>query len=116
MILHLLHDCGSTRHRAPIEFREVKLNSGHLRLEGVRCDGTAIEAYANPVNANELVAYNANADAHDPDRHERTMLDRRTGEEWISRSYGPWQPLVEFADQPAPLGPEQAALFEVDAT
>ena len=47
MRLQLLHDCrlsGHTvRHRTPIDYREVKLNSGHLRLEGTRCDGTPIE-------------------------------------------------------------------------
>lgn len=112
MILHLLHDCGTTRHRAPIEYREVKLNSGHLRLEGTRCDGTAIEVYANRLNTHEVVVYNANADVHDPDRHERTMLDENTGQEWVSRHYGPWEPLAEVEPRPEP---EQDALFEVGA-
>ena len=111
MNLSLLHDCrlsGQTvRHRTPIDYREVKLNSGHLRLEGIRCDGTPIEAYANR-NGNTLVAYNENADSHDPDRHERTMCNTDTGEQWISRHYGPWTPISEFDE---PTGPMQDALF-----
>ena len=55
MILTPLHDCDvdamfgtrTVRHRASFDFTEVKLNSGHLRLEGVRCDGTPIALYGN---------------------------------------------------------------------
>ena len=111
MKLSLIHDCriyGQTvRHREPIELTEVKLNSGHLRLEGTRCDGTAIEAYANR-QPNCIVAYNENADAHDPDRYERTMYEFSSGREWISKKYGPWEELIDLPDQP---GPDQPDLF-----
>ena len=114
MMLSVIHDCqiaGKTvRHREAIDYREVKLNTGHLRLEGTRCDGTGIEAYANRLANGDLVAYNENADTHDPDRHERTMREVSTGREWISKHYGPWELLLdEFPDQP---GPEQPSLLD----
>jgi len=111
MILHLLHDCtlaGKTvRHREGIDYAEVNLNSGHLRLEGTRCDGSRIEAYGNR-NGRSLVAWNENADAHDSDRYERTMWE--AGQEWISRDYGPWEPLIDLPEQ-VPDG-EQPSLLD----
>lgn len=116
MILHLLHDCTLAgrivRHREGIDFTEVKLNSGHLRLEGTRCDGSAIEAYGNRGGSRRsgrsLVAYSENADSNDPDRYERVMWE--AGQEWISRDYGPWEPLIDLPEQ-VPDG-EQPSLLD----
>jgi hypothetical protein len=117
MKISLLHACrinGQTvRHRAPLDWTEVKLNSGHLRLGATRCDGTSIEAYGNRLANGDLVAYNENADTHDPDRHERTMYEFSTGREWISKHYGPWELLLdEFPGQPT-TEPEQPSLLDV---
>ena len=113
MILHILHECtidGETvRHRAPIDYSEVRLNSGAVRLEGRRCDGSRIEVHGR-WTSRALVTSASGIPIGDPDGYERTMYEAGTGAEYISRCHGPWEILIEFPDQVEPE-PEQDALF-----
>lgn len=112
MRLHLLHDCtingAVVRHREAIDYREIKLNDGNYRLSGTRCDGHWIEAIGQ-WRGRVLIASNTNAPPSDPDRYERNMWE--AGREWISRNHGPWEPLIEFPDQPEAVGSYESDLF-----
>lgn len=96
-----LHDCrrdgGWVRHRAPITYRRVRLNSGDVRLDGVRCDGTPIALYCQRLPSGDLVA-----DPHDT--HERYLIEAG-GAVWVSSQAGPWLPLEDGC------GVEQPSLF-----
>lgn len=115
MMLHLLHDCRfygvTVRHRDPIDYHEVEAASRHLHLEGIRCDGSPIAVNGHRVGGT-LIAYNEYADdPHDPDRRERIMLNPDTGEQWVSRSFGPWEPITLPEVE---VEPEQDALFDLE--
>lgn len=94
MKLPLLHDCAIdgqwVRHRMEIDCAEVKLNSGAIRFEGTRCDGTPIHTIGHCAGA---------AITTDPctTYDERLMIQGK--HMWRSLNYGPWEPLIDFPDQ-----------------
>lgn len=89
--LPLLHDCRHEgewlRHRTVIACVEHRLNSGGVRMEGVRCDGTPIHAIgrrtAHGLELDPCTAYD-----------ERLRVDGDRA--WRSVGGGPWEPLVDL--------------------
>ncbi len=99
----VLHDCRRAgewvRHRATVTFRHVRLNSGQVRLEGVRCDGTPLHLICTRLPTGDLVA-------NPHDTYERYLIER-SGGVWVSVKAGPWEPLGgdgDAAEQPSLFG------------
>jgi hypothetical protein len=119
VILHLLHDCtldGQTvRHHVAVDYREIALHGGAYRLAGTRCDGTAIEAIGQRIPGG-IIASNSCATPGDPDRYHRQWLEFATGTEYVSRDHGPWEPLIEFPEQPEVCADQPSLLDEIGAT